>query len=107
HACAAGAAGSNAEAEALGRSRGGFSTKVHALTDALGLPLGFILMGGQKSDIGQAEALLELAPEEAEALGGDTGYDCDELVEAVKARGMAVVIPPKANRTPRMRLGRL
>ncbi|MFZ2449707.1 MAG: IS5 family transposase, partial [Methylovulum miyakonense] len=42
HACAAGAAGSNAEAEALGRSRGGFSTKVHALTDALGLPLGFI-----------------------------------------------------------------
>ena len=99
HACAAGAAGSNAEAEALGRSRGGFSTKVHALTDALGLPLGFILTGGQKSDIGQAEALLELAPEEAEALGGDKGYDCDALVEAVKARGMAVVIPPKANRT--------
>lgn len=71
HACAAGAAGSNAEAEALGRSRGGFSTKVHTITDALGLPLGFILTGGQRSDIGQGQALLELAPEEAEALGAD------------------------------------
>jgi len=44
---------------------------------------------------------------EAEALGGDKGYDCDALVDAIEACGMAVVIPPKANRTPRMRLGRL
>lgn len=99
HACAAGAAGSNADAEALGRSRGGFSTKVHAITDALGLPLGFILTGGQNSDIGQAESLLELAPEETEALGADKGYDCDALIEAIKARGMTAIIPPKTNRT--------
>ena len=37
HACAAGAARSNAIAEALGRSRGGFGRKIHALTDALGV----------------------------------------------------------------------
>jgi transposase len=43
HACAAGACGSAAEDEALGRSRGGFSTKIHALTDALGNPLKFIV----------------------------------------------------------------
>ena len=36
HPCAAGAVASNAEAEALGRSRGGFGTKIHAITDALG-----------------------------------------------------------------------
>jgi hypothetical protein len=42
HACAAGAPGSSSEAEALGRSKGGFSTKIHAITDALGNPLGFI-----------------------------------------------------------------
>lgn len=36
HACAAGASGSSADNEALGRSKGGFSCKVHALTDALG-----------------------------------------------------------------------
>ena len=38
-ACAAGAAASNATAETLGRSRGGFGCKIHALTDALGLPV--------------------------------------------------------------------
>ena len=49
HAYAVGAAGSNAEAEALGRSKGGFTTKIHAITDALGNPLDFILTGaGQR-----------------------------------------------------------
>jgi len=65
HPCAAGAAGSSNEDEALGRSRGGFSTKVHAITDALGNPLEFVLTGGQASDIGQAETLLALTPEGA------------------------------------------
>ena len=67
HPCAAGAADSNAEAEALGRSRGGFGTKIHAITDALGNPLDFVLTGGQASDIGQADTLLGLTPEGAKA----------------------------------------
>ena len=58
HACAAGAAGSDAETEALGRSKGGFTTKIHAITDGLGNPLDFILTAGQASDIGQAESML-------------------------------------------------
>ena len=41
-----GAAKSTATDEALGRSKGGFSCKVHALCDALGLPIKFILTGG-------------------------------------------------------------
>ncbi len=99
HACAAGAANSNAEDEALGRSRGGFSTKIHAITDALGNPLDFLLTGGQASDIGQAETLLELAPEGAEALSGDKGYDSDAFIDAIKAYGMSAVIPPRGNRS--------
>lgn len=47
HPYAAGAAESSAEAEALGRSRGGFGTKIHAITDARGNPLDFVLLGGQ------------------------------------------------------------
>jgi transposase len=46
HACAAGATGSSPEAEALGRSKGGFTTKIHAITDALGNPLDVILAAG-------------------------------------------------------------
>jgi transposase len=100
HPCAAGAEGSSAELEALGRSRGGFSTKIHAVTDALGNPLAFILTGGQASDIGQAERLIGDFP--AQAVIGDKGYDSDAFVKAVAARGMEAVIPPRANRlTPR------
>ena len=80
HACAAGAAHSCADDEALGN------------------PLDFILTGGQESDIGQAEALLELTPEGAAALGADKGYDSDKFVAAIQARGMEAVIPPRANR---------
>ena len=56
-----GAAASNATAEALGRSRGGFGCKIHALTDALGLrlPVGFILTWGQATDITQATPLMQ------------------------------------------------
>ena len=42
HPCAAGAERRSAELEALGRSRGGFSTKTHAVTDAPGSPLAFV-----------------------------------------------------------------
>lgn len=98
HPCAAGAANSTGEAEALGRSRGGFGTKIHAITDALGNPLDFVLTGGQASDIGQADTLLGLTPEGAEAFIGDKGYDSDALVQAIKARKMTAVIPPRGNR---------
>jgi transposase len=75
HPCAAGAEGSSAELKALRRSRGGFSTKIHAVTDALGNPLAFVLTGGQASDIGQAERLIGDFP--AEAVIGDKGYDSE------------------------------
>ena len=72
HACAAGAAASNAAAEALGRSWGGFGRKIHALTDALGLPLRFILTAGQTADITQTIALMQGMS--TGALLADKGY---------------------------------
>ena len=47
------------EAQALGRSRGGFSTKIHATVDSLGNLLRLQLTAGQESDIGQAVSLVE------------------------------------------------
>ncbi len=61
HPCAAGAPkknGGQAE-QALGKSVGGFSTKIHATVDALGNPLRLLLTGGQKGDATQAIPLLE------------------------------------------------
>lgn len=83
-------------AEALGRSRGGFRTKIHVLTDALGTPLAFRLTGGQAADITQAEALLPDDP--IKAVVADKGYDADAFVITVTARGAAAVIPPRKNR---------
>jgi len=90
HACTAGAAGSRAEA--LGRSKGGFTTKIHAITDDLGNPLDFILTGGQ------AEAMLQLTPTGAAALLRDKGYDSDAFIQAIQDREMQALIPPRNNR---------
>ena len=96
HACAAGAAASNATAEALGRSRGGFGCKIHALTDALGLPVRFILTAGQAADITQATLLMQGIS--TSALLADKGYDANALLDWLVQRDIAAVIPPKATR---------
>jgi hypothetical protein len=62
-----------ADDEAIGRSRGGLSTKINAVVDALGNPLRFILTGGQVHDSKQAEALIEGF--DFEKLLTDKGYD--------------------------------
>ena len=46
------------EDQAIGRSRGGLSTKIHALVDALGNPIGFFLTGGEAHDLVGADHLL-------------------------------------------------
>jgi transposase len=84
---------------ALGRSRGGFGTKIRASTDALGTPNDFVLTGGQVHDATPGEALLALTPAGAEAFIGDKGYDSDALVQAIEARVMEAVIPPRRHRT--------
>ena len=45
--------------EALGRSRGGLSTKIHMAVRGLGCPVRFTLTAGQKGDALQAAALIE------------------------------------------------
>jgi putative transposase len=84
--------------QALGRSRGGFSTKIHAACDSHGNPLRFILTPGQASDHTQAHALLEDFEVE-EAVLADKGYDSDALVKTITETGADCVIPPTRNRT--------
>lgn len=83
------------EDQAIGRSRGGLTTKIHAVVDALGLPVALTLTPGQAADITQAEPLLEAI--EPDALIADKGYDSKALVEALEARDITPVIPSKAN----------
>ena len=83
--------------QALGRSKGGFSTKIHVSVDALGNPLRFILTAGQRNDITQAEALiLDL---DFERLIADKAYDADDFIKLIIEQYEAeAVIPPRAKR---------
>jgi transposase len=83
--------------QAIGRSKGGLSTKIHALVDALGNPLAFLLTAGQTHDLVGADALLPQIA--ADRLIADKAYDADARVREPLARaGKAAVIPPRLNR---------
>ena len=73
------------------------STKIHALVDALGNPLGFFLTPGQAHDLEGADALLPQM--EADMLLADKAFDADaRVIEPLLAAGKTCVIPPKSNR---------
>jgi transposase len=80
----------------LGRSRGGLTTKIHMLTDALGRPVRFILTPGQVGDVTQAPALL--AGETAEHVIADRACDSKALREVIEAMGAEAVIPVSPTR---------
>lgn len=95
HQHAAGAIGGQ-EHEALGRSCGGFSSKIHAKVDALGMPLGFVITAGQRQECSIAEELV--GNDISEYLIADRGYDHDQFRENLRTRGIIPVIPGKKNR---------
>ena len=73
------------------------STKIHALVDALGNPLAFLLTPGQAHDLQGADALLPQM--QADTLLADKAFDADErVIEPLLAAGKTPVIPPKSNR---------
>ena len=94
HPCAAGARkidGGQA-AQALGRSAGGFSTKIHITVDGLGNPLRVQLSAGQRHDISVAPDLIaDLKFKRAIA---DRGYAAESLIALIQAQGAEAVIPP-------------
>jgi transposase len=86
------------DGHALGRSRGGFSTKIHLKADLKGNPLEFHLTGGEASDSTQFEILLDIGPDiKPRAALTDKGYDAKSNREAARKRGICPVIPYRSN----------
>ncbi|WAH59978.1 IS5 family transposase [Pseudomonas silvicola] len=103
---------------ALGRSRGGLTTKIHMLCDANGTPLRFLLSGGQASDISHAQPLLDEVSIPSRQLGrprkrckwllADKGYDAEALRRYCDQYRMQPVIPLRSmKRKPKPGLPRL
>ena len=81
----------------LGRSRGGLTTKIHAVVDRQGLPLRLGLTAGQAHDAPAALALLNrLAPRTI--VLGDKAYDGNAIRDLIESQGAVPNIPAKSNR---------
>ena len=81
----------------MGRSRGGLTTKIHALVDAAGRPIMLKLTAGQAHDGRSAvDMLASVGP--GQALLADRGYDADYLRQPLAARGAVANIKPMPNR---------
>jgi transposase len=93
---------------ALGRSRGGYSTKIHVLSDEYGHPLEFRLTAGQDHESTALEGLLAEADEQLVdhdgeviawpvQLAGDKAFRADWIDELLLDLGIQPVIPSKEN----------
>lgn len=89
------ASGKEGGNQALGRSRGGLTTKIHRLADMLSRPIRFIFTAGQTRDITTAPALLDGF--HGKAVLADKAYDSNALRHVIDSMGAEAVIP--SNRT--------
>ncbi|MFD1985478.1 IS5 family transposase [Mesorhizobium newzealandense] len=82
--------------QALGRSRGGLTTKIHMICDSWGRPLRFMLTAGQRHDNLTPKALLNGF--QAEAVLADRAYDNNDLRQTIADMNAQAVIPSTRSR---------
>lgn len=103
----------NAKKHALGRSRGGYSTKIHVATDAKGLPLAVTLTPGQAGETPEFGHLIKSIPlnlyhrsKRPKAIAGDMAYSANATRTYLEKHGIADVIPKRPNEQRRPRFAR-
>ena len=82
------------QAQALGRSRGGLTSKWHLVVDGRGRSVRFLLTAGQASDAANALALLDGL--EAAHVIADKAYDTHAILDHVEAIGAKPIIPQRS-----------
>jgi transposase len=100
HQHAAGAPGKTAEESALGRSKGGLTTKIHVATVDEKIAISIVLTPGNSNDCTQFQSVYENIPEEntIQAAALDKGYDSNQIRLTLAADGIEAVIPGRSNR---------
>jgi hypothetical protein len=87
--------GKKTENKAVGRTKGGLNTKIHAIVDGLGNPVAFFLSRGNDHDSTHAIELMEKTDISGSNLLGDKAYGTKEILAYIKEHGAKAVIPPK------------
>ena len=82
--------------QAIGRSRGGPNTKVHALVDTFGRAVKLSLTPGNSHDLAAAAGLVEGVI--SRTILADKAYDSDAFRSVLADLGLGACIPPKSNR---------
>ncbi len=82
----------------MGRSCGGLTSKIHAVTDGMGRAMHFIVTGGCVHDSTQAQNLLEPVIQDGCVVLGDRAFDTDKIRDYIASKMAIAVIPPKRNR---------
>lgn len=90
-------AGKKTEDKAVGMSRGGRNTKIHALVDGLGNPLALMLSSGNDHDSVHAVALLEQVDIEDSNILGDKAYGAQAIRDYIISQNATYTIPPKSD----------
>ena len=83
--------------QSMGRSRGGLTSKIHAVVDTNGLPVQLALTAGEAHDNRLAGKLLSHL-KAGTMLLADRGYDADWIRDLASKRGVWANIPPRSNR---------
>ena len=94
-----------AEIQAIGLTKGGRNSKIHAVVDEFCRPWVFILTPGNTADCSQAEACVSLLPGIKQLLA-DKGYDSDTFRAFLRKLGIRPVIPGRSNRKKKIRHGK-
>ena len=84
--------------QAIGISRGGRTTKIHALVDSKGRPLNFTVTGGQVHDSQVVGDVLDTSRPPL-AVTADKAYDSDRVRQQIKDEGALPIIPSRSNAT--------
>src|SRR5713101_359171 len=85
------------QSQAIGKSKGGMTTKILALTDALGNLVRFVLLPGQRFDTVGVPPLIEGI--EFGALIADKAFDSNDIITNLNERGAKIVISQHPRRT--------
>lgn len=83
--------------KAVGRTKGGWNTKLHAVVDGLGNPVEFLLSAGNDHDSVHAVELLKKVRISGSAVLADRAYGARTIREYISDHGASYVIPPKSN----------
>ena len=89
--------GEKTEDKAVGRTRGGLNTKLHAIVDGLGNPVEFLLSAGNDNDCVHAIELLENVELCGSNVLADRAYGAQSIREYISKHGANYVIPPQSN----------